>query len=237
MRKGGVSNTSAAERAIGKGLLKKSSLLPTKRLDQDVAETLRTMASKYGDLSSSAVSKAPKLLDGENRSNDSERPEESDACYETEDFQVLESQLIVDDTTDSIVDDGTTNESEHASSGKAELPWNFRTSFTADSPYFDAFVTSEMQSFSILSETLNGIAAQTRAFVKQGAIMSDLAKRLSLSCKLRSSDFSDDDTTDSGFAANVEEEFMQQRRSAIGEEMAGILELLGEVRSTGVSFR
>lgn len=232
MKSGGSNALATQERFAGKERLRKARLSPIKRLDLEVEETLRNMASKVEDLNNSAMDKASDAtMDG--RSNDSEKPEESDACYETEDFQVLESQLVVDEPTDriGIRENGEVHPTVPTSSGKEEMPWNARTSFTADSPYFDAFVNSELQSFNVLTETLNGIAAHTRAFVKQGAIMSDVAKRLSLACKLRSADISDDDTADSdGVAANLEEESMQQRRNAIGEEMAGILELLGEVR-------
>jgi hypothetical protein len=237
MRSGGSNASATGERFTGKERLRKARLSPVKRLDLEVEETLRNMASKVEDLNTSSVDQASDTLtDG--RSNDSEKPEESDACYETEDFQVLESQLVVDEPTDAtgIRENGEASPSLPAP-GKEELPWNARTSFTADTPYFDAFVSSELQSFNVLTETLNGIAAHTRAFVKQGAVMSDVAKRLSLACKLRSTDVSDDDTADSDeVAANLEEELVQQRRNAIGEEMAGILELLGEVRQTLFPF-
>jgi hypothetical protein len=91
-----------------------------------------------------------------------------------------------------------------------------------------------MESFNVLADTLNGIATHTRAFVKQGAIMSDVAKRLSLACKLRSPDYSDDESCENDPATNAEEDMIRQRRNAVGEEMAGILELLGEVRISNV---
>jgi hypothetical protein len=167
-----------------------------------------------------------------NRGNDTERAEESEVGYETEDFQVLESQLVIEDLPNPILSAKNIIDSELQldESKKTDVLWNARTSFTADSPYFDAFVSSEMQSFNVLSETLNGIVIHTRAFVKQGAIMSDVARKLSLACKLRSPDYSDDDSSDNDIAATLEEDLIQQRRNAVGEEMAGILDLLGEVR-------
>jgi hypothetical protein len=232
MKSGGSNALATAGRCTGKERLRKARLSPVKRLNLEVEETLRSMASKVEDLNTNSIEKPfDTTIDG--RSNDSEKPEESDVCYETEDFQLLESQLVVDAPTDASAtrENGEAHPTLTPSLGKEELPWNARTSFTADSPYFDAFVSSELQCFNVLTETLNGIAAHTRAFVKQSAIMSDVAKRLSLACKLRSTDVSDDDTADSdGVAANLEEELIQQRRNAIGEEMAGILELLGEVR-------
>ena len=89
-----------------------------------------------------------------------------------------------------------------------------------------------MESFNVLADTLNGIASHTRAFVKQGAIMSDVAKRLSVACKLRSPDYSDDESSENDPATSAEDDLIRQRRIAIGEEMAGILELLGEVSTS-----
>lgn len=164
--------------------------------------------------------------------NDDERTdEETDVCYESDDFQVSETQLVAEHTADPV--DATVADEE------AET-WNARTSFTADSPYFDAFLDSETANLNILCETLNGVAARTRTFVKQGIVMSEVTRRLGLACKMRSSDYDgtsaseEEEATkneESGGAGIVtEEELMQQRRKAVGEEMASILEHLGEVR-------
>ena len=229
MKRDGSNALVSKRLSTGKERLRKSRISPTKRLDLEVEEALRSMASKVEDVNISSTEKASDSV-VEGRSNDSEKLEESDVCYETEDFQVLESQLVVDGLTDAVPEIDKVHSSLPIVSGEEEVPWNSRTSFTADSPYFDAFVNSEVQSFNVLAETLNGIAAHTRAFVKQSAIMCDVAKRLSLACKLRSGDVSDEDTADNGgVTANLEEELIQQRRNAIGEEMTGILELLGEV--------
>ena len=191
-------------------------LSPTKQLKENVAKSLRASASKFQGL---------------NQSLHNEQSEVGDD--ETEEYQVLQSALVVDDIPNPVACDGNIvgADPKEVAAEKAEAPWNSRTSFTADSPYFDAFVTSEMESFNVLADTLNGIASHTRAFVKQGALMSDVAKRLSLACKLRSPDHFSDDESDNDPEENAEDDLIRQRRNAVGEEMAGVLELLGEVRN------
>ena len=208
-------------------------LSPTKQLKNNVDESLRGAAYNFSDMNRSLhkQSSLRRLFDG--GKNDTERPEESDACYEeSEDYQVLESGYVVDDLTNPVTSEGTIGGTDPklVTTKKSDAPWNSRTSFTADSPYFDAFVKSETESFNVLADTLTGIASHTRAFVKQGAIMSDVAKRLSLACKLRNPDYSDDESSENDPVASAEDDLIRQRRNAIGEEMAGILELLGEVR-------
>jgi hypothetical protein len=207
-------------------------LSPTKQLKKDVADSLRGAANKFKDDMSQSLHKQssyrPSFEGGK-----ADAPDESEACYEdSEDYQVLESGFVVKDLPSSAASDSTIMKTDpkEVAIPKTDVPWNARTSFTADSPYFDAFVSSEMESFNVLADTLNGIATHTRAFVKQGAIMSDVAKRLSLACKLRSPDYSDDESCENDPATNAEEDMIRQRRNAVGEEMAGILELLGEVR-------
>jgi hypothetical protein len=155
--------------------------------------------------------------------------EETEACYESDDFPVLESQLVTEASPNPPI----------SAVNPDEVVWSARNSFTADSPYFDAFLDSETASLSTLSQALNCIAARTRTFVKQGAIMSEATRRLGLACKLRSNDYdatstaaADDEAgrSDELVGATTEEELVRQKRNAVGEEMAGILELLGEVR-------
>jgi hypothetical protein len=203
---------------------RKARLSPVTRLHQDVAETLTIMASK---------------LEGEKMEDeDEEGPDETEDCYESDDFQVLETQLVVDQADNNNVEQTVQVSSNKAgvevlddNNNNSSVPWSARTSFTADSPYFDAFCDSEIRSLRMLSDTLNGIAAKTKTFVKQGAMMSEASRRLAQACKLRSSDYynSEDDLPRSDDGDVTEEELTQQRRSAVGEEMAGILELLGEV--------
>jgi len=135
------------------------------------------------------------------------------------DYKVLQTQLVDTQTTD-----------EAKTAQENDPDWSPRTSFTADSPYFDAFVDGEIGSLNLLSETLGDISEKARAFVRAGAVMSQATRRLALACKLRR-DPAEDNNHGSGDENGLnEEELAKQRRGAVGEEMANVLELLGEVR-------
>jgi hypothetical protein len=102
-----------------------------------------------------------------------------------------------------------------------------RTSFTADSPYFTSFCDGEIKSLGTLSNSLRDISARTNTFCRTGALMSEAMHRLANSCKLRpernlSQDHPDEERLE-------KEDDVLQRRNAVGEEMAKLLQLLGEV--------
>lgn len=102
------------------------------------------------------------------------------------------------------------------------------TSFTADSPYFDAFCQSELSSLDVLSTTLTEISMRAKIFAQTGAMMSQSTQRLANACKLKHGG-DDEDTEPSENGPSVDTELYNRRKKAIGAEMAGILELLGEV--------
>jgi hypothetical protein len=124
--------------------------------------------------------------------------------YESEEFNFAASQLIDQEET-------------------KESTWSARTNFTADSPYFDAFCDSELHSMDMLSETLRDIAARAKTFTKTGLMMSEATQRLAMACKLKRENGDEEDVSN-------EQRLIRERRNAIGYEMAGTLELLGEVR-------
>jgi Tfp pilus assembly major pilin PilA len=106
-----------------------------------------------------------------------------------------------------------------------------RTSFTADSPYFTSFCDGEIKSLGTLSNSLRDISARTNTFCRTGALMSEAMHRLANSCKLRpernlSQDHPDEERRE-------KEDDVLQRRNAVGEEMAKLLQLLGEVSYSG----
>jgi hypothetical protein len=102
-----------------------------------------------------------------------------------------------------------------------------RTSFTADSPYFTSFCDGEIKSLNILTESLGDISARTKTFCRTQALMSEAMQRLANSCKLRPErNLSQDDSDEE---SHEREDVVQQRRQAVGEEMATLLQLLGEV--------
>lgn len=105
---------------------------------------------------------------------------------------------------------------------------NPRTSLTADSPYFDKFRDSEIRNLQILSSTLRDISSNARFYSQTGSMMAEATRRLAESCKLESECDMDDETTDTP----VDREAKQQ---AVGPEMAGVLQLLGEVRGKRIA--
>jgi hypothetical protein len=110
-----------------------------------------------------------------------------------------------------------------------------RTSFTADSPYFTSFCDGEIKSLHTLSSSLRDISARTNTFCRTGALMSEAMHRLANSCKLRPERNLSQDNPDE--EKHEDEEVVQQRRSAVGEEMAKLLQLLGEVSQSSLFVR
>lgn len=102
------------------------------------------------------------------------------------------------------------------------------TSFTADSPYFDAFCQSEIASLEVLSTTLSEISMRAKIFSQTGAMMSQATQRLANACKLKHGG-DDEDIEPSEHGQSFDNGLYDRRKKAIGDEMAGILELLGEV--------
>lgn len=113
-----------------------------------------------------------------------------------------------------------------SSPGRPEVFINERISFTADSPYFTAYVESEQGQLQLLTETLEDISSRTKTFVRTGALMSEAARRLARSCRLRQEDADNED--EQRLAEDAEA--VGKRKQAVGDEMAKLLELLAEVR-------
>ena len=144
--------------------------------------------------------------DTELPSYDGQSADETEVSDTDDAFPVLKSQLI----------DQESKPKENVGST--------RTSFTADSPYFDAFCESEIHSLNLLSSTLGDISTRAKIFAQTGAMMSEATRQLAVACKLRHGfEVEDDDDV-------PDDALVDRRKEAIGKEMAGILELLGEVR-------
>jgi hypothetical protein len=106
--------------------------------------------------------------------------------------------------------------------------WSPHNSFLADSPYFSAFVEGDTKSLSVLFETLQDISTRTKTFSKCGALMAESTRRLASSCRLeREDDFTEDMSKLE--RAEREAKLGRDRRRALGNEMADLLQLLGEV--------
>lgn len=104
------------------------------------------------------------------------------------------------------------------------------TSFSADSPYFNSYVDSEVEDLSVLKSTLLEISKNARAFGKCGEAMAQASRDLSASCKLQTENLLEgiygEDENDS-FAAK--QKLFDLKRKCIGEEMFAVLKLLGSV--------
>lgn len=117
------------------------------------------------------------------------------------------------------------DEDEEETSIPRRCPWSARNSFTADSPYFKAFCDSEVGSLSLLTDTMRDITSRTRTFAKTGVLMSEAARRLAVSCKLRQDSYEETE-----LPVREQERMAAMRRNAVGEEMANMFGQLGEVR-------
>ena len=113
--------------------------------------------------------------------------------------------------------------------GAGDEDWSPHNSFLADSPYFNAFVDNDVKSLSTLIDTLHDISARTKTFAKCGALMAESTRRLAYSCHLkRDNDLSEE--MSEGEKKYQQEKLVKERRRALGNEMADLLQLLGEVR-------
>uniref|UniRef100_A0A7S4HYM5 Arf-GAP domain-containing protein n=1 Tax=Odontella aurita TaxID=265563 RepID=A0A7S4HYM5_9STRA len=101
-------------------------------------------------------------------------------------------------------------------------------SFTADSPYLSSYIEQEMRSLTVLSDTVRDISARAKTFGKCGALMAEATRRLSQACKLQPSSSSKKNEEDEE-EAEKERAAVDERKSAVGEEMGGVLKVLGEV--------
>lgn len=104
-------------------------------------------------------------------------------------------------------------------------------SFTADSPYFTSYVDKEMKNLNVLTETLRDISHKASTFGKCGVLMSEATRRLSQSCKLKSSKNGTDPTSNENDdnLSEKEKQLIAERKNSVGEEMVGVLEVLGNV--------
>ena len=137
---------------------------------------------------------------------------------------VIPSSVVEDDITPVLATDDPLLGKDGANSND----WSPHNSFLADSPYFSAFVDNDVQSLSVLIDTLHDISARTKTFAKCGALMAESTRRLAYSCHLkRDNDLAEDMTEEE--KTDQEAKLRKERRRALGNEMADLLQLLGEV--------
>ena len=115
------------------------------------------------------------------------------------------------------------------------------TSFTSESPYLDAFCNAEMQSMTVMGETLQNIAEKARNLTRTGLIMCEASQRLAQCCKLRGDEnwslqqqqqqqMMEQQQKSKQEIQQMEEDQYQHRRMAVGEDMAQLLQIVGTVR-------
>jgi len=114
-----------------------------------------------------------------------------------------------------------------------------QTSFTADSPYFTAYVDKEMKNLNILTETLQDISSKAKTFGKCGALMSEATKRLSAACKLDDASGShngnnghnshNNSNHNSSTNSGDDKTMLDERKKSVGSEMVGVLQVLGKI--------
>lgn len=109
--------------------------------------------------------------------------------------------------------------------------WTARNSFTADSPYFNAFCDAEVKQLHTMSDALREISRNTQALTQTGVAMAHAAQHLSASCKFQSVvDIPPDETTiEKDQRLHAMKMRRHLRKQAVGDEMASFLQVLGDV--------
>lgn len=153
-------------------------------------------------------------------SSESSFPEE----FVVEQVDPLQPTTVYEDSDKDLTVDDPLLEQD----GDDTQDWSPHNSFLADSPYFNAFVEGDTKSLSVLIETLQDISTRTKTFSKCGALMAESTRRLATSCRLqRENDYPEDMSELE--RAEREAKLAKERRRALGNEMADLLQLLGEV--------
>jgi hypothetical protein len=160
--------------------------------------------------------------------------EDSNSAQPVENDGTAAASIAAAEYTDSSPNTNGSGNTSTSSTPKPPAVIKSRTSFTADSPYFTSFCDGEIKSLSTLSNSLRDISARTNTFCRTGALMSEAMHRLANSCKLRPERNLSQDHPDE--ERHEKEDVVQQRRQAVGEEMAKLLQLLGEVSQSVCLF-
>lgn len=190
----------------------------------------RSGGLKSEDLQPKASEQENYIMGGTDASEDDEFYDPMDGSG-SERAETIVAPVVSDDSPELDIEDPLLGKD-----GDDSNDWSPHNSFLADSPYFNAFVENDVKSLSVLVETLQDISARTKTFSKCGALMSESTRRLAFSCRLkRDNDLSEDMTEDE--KVSREAKLLKERRRALGNEMADLLELLGEVSSNSLFGR
>lgn len=137
------------------------------------------------------------------------------------------------------------NSTKNSSSNKNNRIKKNQTSFTADSPYFTAYVDKEMKNLNVLTTTLRDISNKAKTFGKCGVLMSEATRRLSSACKLQPNSHKDNGNGEDGNSGSnsssgnqmLDESQMdaktrnmfEAKKKSVGSDMVGVLQVLGRV--------
>lgn len=171
--------------------------------------------------------------------------DETDESWESaDDLYQSEPHLITDDAGYDVngdasgaeegendLEESTTPRQRPSIAGANFQKWNARNSFTAESPYYSAFVDAEVESLSLLTDTMRDITSRTKTFAKAGNLMSEAMRRLAQSCRLRQ-DAAESSSEDLKTVPVQQNDLYNRRRKAVGTEMASLLEHLGGVSNS-----
>ena len=153
------------------------------------------------------------------------------------------------ETSNNSPDRRNTSTTASSSSSSPSRKKRNQTSFTADSPYFTSYVDKEMKNLNVLTETLQDISSKAKTFGKCGVLMSEATRRLSSACKLHpsngkgnhnssssntNSDGNNEENDDGGSfdemnLGSKDRILYEQRKKSVGNEMVGVLQVLGKV--------
>lgn len=154
----------------------------------------------------------------ENASNNS-----SDSVINDDNFDLGEPHLLDQNDND---EEPSASTIQTINDDESNVTWNPRNNFTADSPYFKSFCDHEVQSLSLLTDTMREITSRTKTFCRTGALMGEATRRLARSCRLR---WDDEQNLEDGMTQEEIDKLAEARRKAVGGEMAELLEHLGKV--------
>jgi hypothetical protein len=121
----------------------------------------------------------------------------------------------------------------NSGSGNSRKSKRNQTSFTADSPYFTAYVDKEMKNLNVLTSTLRDISSKAKTFGKCGVLMSEATRRLSSACKLQPTTNKENGAETGNFDErsmdSKDRVIFEQKKKSVGNEMVGVLQVLGKV--------
>lgn len=173
----------------------------------------------------------------EERAGTLEEPTESSTTSETEIVEAMMDDpncvpMSISELNSNNSDNSNSNDSRNDSTQQQQSSsYNCTNDFFADSPYFTAFVEQEIRSIDVYNSTIRDIIQSNAKYVKAGDEFGMAMRRLAMSYKLQTQEYNDDTCTTSrdGGTGYVNLKKVQEKRNALGTDMANHLGLIGEL--------